>query len=320
MNEDRLESIPWARKLKLRHLEVFLAVHQTGSLTAAASQLHMTQPALSHWLADVEEVVGRALFLRHRRMTLTAEGEVLHQHAVRMLRDVHRTDEDLKAVQSGLRGRLHIGSGMPRVLLPDTIVRLHQAWPDIFVDVVEAPFAKLLDMLGNRQLDIVMGALGAQARRSGFATESLILDRIHVVARAGHPCRSCSSALTWKELAQYPWILPPVGAEMRALFDDAFAAQDLPPPVPCVEAGSSIRAQLLSADRNYLSILLGSEVALYSALDLQSLPLDPPIRFPDIGVLWDGDRLSPLVGHFLEALRIQAQLRYSGVDHAKPAT
>ena len=105
--------IPWARRLKLRHLEVFLAVHETGSLTAAAARLHMTQPALSHWLSDLEGVLGRPLFIRDRRLTLTREGEVLRMHAVRMLGDVYRTDEELKAVQSGLRGRLHVGSGLP---------------------------------------------------------------------------------------------------------------------------------------------------------------------------------------------------------------
>ena len=98
-----LDSIAWARRLKLRHLEVFLAVHATGSLTAAAAQLHMTQPALSHWLSDIEDVVGRPLFVRSRRLALTPEGEVLRMHAARMLGDVQRTDADLKAVQAGLQ-------------------------------------------------------------------------------------------------------------------------------------------------------------------------------------------------------------------------
>lgn len=308
VNEDRLENIPWARKLKLRHLEVFLAVHQTGSLTAAAAQLHMTQPALSHWLSDMEEVVGRPLFLRNRRLALTVEGEVLRQHATRMLRDVYRTDEDLKAVQAGLKGRLHIGSGLPRVLFPKSIVRLHEAWPDIFVSVVEAPFSTLLEMMGNRQIDLIVGALGSQAMRSGFATESLIADAIHIVARPGHPCLEEDHEMPWEELARHPWILPPVGSEMRTVFDDAFASKGLRPPVPCAEAGSSIRAHLLAGDRPYLSILLGSEVQLYRPLDLQSVPIKPPIRFPDIGAVWDSERANPVVEHFLDALRAESRL------------
>lgn len=302
-----LDSIPWARKLKLRHLEVFLAVHETGSLTAAATRLHMTQPALSHWLSDVEDVVGRPLFVRSRRLELTREGEVLRAHAARILGDVYRTDEELRAVQSGLQGRLHVGSGLPRVLLPKTIARLQETWPGIFVSVVEAPFAALLEMLANRRIDVIIGALGAQALGSGFATDALMPDSIQVVARQGHPCLQQASS-RWQELTGYSWLLPPLGAEMRGIFDDAFAAQHLQPPVPCVEAGSSIRAQLLMGDSNYLSILLGSEAQLYKPLGLRDVPLEPVIRFPDIGAIWDADRAGPLVSHFLEALRAESRL------------
>jgi DNA-binding transcriptional LysR family regulator len=301
-----LDSIAWARRLKLRHLEVFLAVHEDGSLTAAAARLHMTQPALSHWLSDVEDAVGCPLFVRDRRLTLTREGEVLRVHASRMLGDVHRTDEELKAVQSGLHGRLHVGSGLPRVLLPNAIARLQETWPNIFVSVEEAPFAALLDMLANRSIDLIIGALGAQARASGFATDALIPDSIQIVARQEHPCLQ-EASLGWQDIIKYSWILPPPGAEMRRIFDAAFAEQHLGPPVPCVEAGSSIRTQLLMGDRNYLTILLASEVQLYRSLGLRNLQLSPVIRFPDIGALWDADRASPLVSRFLDALRAESR-------------
>jgi DNA-binding transcriptional LysR family regulator len=297
-----LESIPWARRLKLRHLEVFLAVEEAGTLTAAAERLHMTQPALSHWLSDVEQAVGCALFVRDRRLTLTREGLVLHLHAIRMLGDVHRTDDELRAVQLGLRGRLNLGSGLPRVLLPSAIARMQDAWPGVFVSVVEAPFATLLEMLANRAIDVIIGALGAQARATGFATEALIPDHIEIVARREHPCFQNASP-RWQDLSEYSWILPPKGAEMRSTFDAAFASQRLDPPAPCVEAGSSIRAQLLMGDRNYLSILLASEVQLYKPLGIENVPLSPAIRFPDIGAIWDAGRASPVVEHFLQALR-----------------
>ena len=173
-----LESIGWARRLKLRHLEVFLAMHESGSLTAAAAQLHMTQPALSHWLADIEDVIGCPLFVRGRRLALTGEGQVLLQHAARMLGDVRRTDAELQSVHSGMQGRLHVGTGMPRVLLPKAVARLQQERPGIFVSVLEASMPDLLERLAKRELDIVISALSAQAVRSRFATESLIPDTL----------------------------------------------------------------------------------------------------------------------------------------------
>lgn len=303
--ENTLHSVQWARKLKFRHLEVFLALHETGSITTAAARLHMTQPALSHWLADLESVVGHPLFLRNRRLELTGLGEVFRGHAERMLGEVYRTDAELKAVDSGMNGRVHIGSGLPRVLLPSTIARLQNERPGIFVSVVEAPFAALLDMLAHRSIDVVIGALGAQAMGTGLAREPLISESINIVARSGHPCLE-AAVLSWKDLLDYPWILPPSGSEMRVTFDAAFAAQRVASPTPCVEAGSSIRAQLLMGDNNYLSILLSSELRLYSQMSLRSVRIEPIIRFPDIGAIWDADRCGSLVGHFLNALRIES--------------
>lgn len=311
-----LDSIPWARRLKLRHLEVFLSVYETGSLTAAATRLHMTQPAVSHWLSDIEDVVGRPLFVRNRRLTPTREAEILRGHANRMLGDVHRTDADLKAVQEGQEGRLHVGTGLPRVLLPKAIARLQEARPRIFVSVVEAPLPQLLEMLAKREIDVVIGALAAQARSSGFATEMLMPDSVQVVARSGHPALT-GGAPRWEDMVNYPWILPPVGAIMRDIFDAAFVAQRMEPPVPAIEANSSIRMQLLMGERNYLSILSGSEVQLYRPLEfIEEVPLTPTISSPDIGVIWEVERSEALLSHFIDALRAESRALLDGPPSA----
>lgn len=302
-----LESIPWARRLKFRHLEVFVALHESGSLTAAAAQLHMTQPALSHWLADIEETVGRPLFHRGRGLVLTEAGKVFLGHAERMLGDVQRTDADLKAVQAGLQGRLHVGTGLPRVLLPRAIARLQEASPGIFVSVAEAPLGTLLERLARREVDMIIGALNAQARQSAFAMEVLLPDAVQIVASRGHPLLRRKEP-RWEELEQYPWILPPVGAVMRDVIDEAFAAQHFRPPMPAVEANSSVRVQLLMGERNYLTILSASEVEIYRPFGLfEYVPISPPIPFPDIGVIWEKERESALLSHLLEALRIEAR-------------
>ena len=301
-----LEAVPWARRLKIRHLEVFLSLHATGSLTAAAAQLHMTQPALSHWLADIEGVIGCPLFVRGRRLTLTPDGEVLRAHAARMLGDVQRTHADLDAVRSGLQGRVHVGTGIPRVLLPKAIARLQQERPGIFVSVFEAPLPDLLERLAKREIDIVIGALSAQALRSGFSTEALLEDSVQVVAGAGHALLRKRKP-RWEDTAQHPWLLPPLGSVMRDTLDTAFAARRLRPPVPSVEANSSIRMQLLMGERDYLSILSTSEVQLYRPLGLiEPVPLAPTIPSPDIGAIWEAGRVNPLITQFLEALRVEA--------------
>jgi DNA-binding transcriptional LysR family regulator len=302
-----LDDIPWARRLKLKHLEVFLVLHETGSLTTAAARLHMTQPAMSHWLSDLEDAVGRPLFLRNRRLELTREGEVLKGHAARMLGDVRRTHTELQAVQAGARGRLHVGTGLPRVLLPKAIARLQDGFPEIFVTVLEAPMPTLLDQLAKRHIDLIIGALSAEVCRSGFEIETLMPDSVVIVARCKHPLFD-KATLTWADTLGYPWILPPVGAVMREAFDTAFAEQHLKPPIPCVEANSSIRVQMLMEERNYLSILSASEVQLYRPLKLiDQVHLQPDIPFPDIGAVWEAERHGELMARFLQCLRVESQ-------------
>ncbi|HSI47108.1 MAG TPA: LysR substrate-binding domain-containing protein [Ideonella sp.] len=310
---DLLETIPWARRLKIRHLEVFLALDETGSMTAAAGQLHMTQPALSHWLADLEEAIGQPLFVRGRRLSLTPDGEVLRAHASRMLGDVRRTHADFLALHAGLQGRLRVGTGLPRVLLPRAIARLQQKQPGIFVSVVEASLSELLEQLARREIDLIIGALSAQALASGFATAPLRADSLQVVARSGHALLGPAGA-SWASMDRHPWLLPPAGSVMRAAFDEAFAMQKQRPPVPCVEAGSSIRVQLLLEERDYLTILSAAELQLYRPLGLiQRVPLSPAIPSPDIGAIWEPALGSRLVAHFVEALRSES-LDLGGAD------
>ena len=70
-------SIAWARRLRVRHLESFLILHDAGTLSAAATRLHMTQSAVSHWLSEIEDLAGVRLAVRGRRLQLTPAGEAV---------------------------------------------------------------------------------------------------------------------------------------------------------------------------------------------------------------------------------------------------
>jgi DNA-binding transcriptional LysR family regulator len=236
-----------------------------------------------------------------------APGEVLRMHAQRMLGDVHRIHAELEAVRSGLQGRLQVGTTLPPVLLPPAIARLQRDAPGIHVSVVESSLVDLLDKLGKREIDAVIGALIPEVLQAGFATEVLVRDVVQVVARDDHPFLR-EAKPTWEQTCNYPWIMPPRGSVMRARLDEAFAAQGVPAPRPSVEAGSSIRVQLLlSGGRDYLTVLSGSELRLFRNLGkISGITLDPVIAFPDIGVIWSSDGASALVAHLISALRIEA--------------
>ena len=86
-----------------------------------------------------------------------------------------------------------------------------------------------------------------------------------------------------------------------------FVAQGVSPPLPSVEANSSLRVQLLMGERDYLSILSASEVPVYRPLGLlEHVRMPTVIQSPDIGAIWEAERAGALVLHFLEALRAEA--------------
>jgi DNA-binding transcriptional LysR family regulator len=306
----RLEDITWARRLKFRHLEVLLVICEARSITAAARELHMTQPAVSHWLADIEELVGMPLFVRGRQLKTTASGEVLRRHAERMLGDVRRAGQDLIAVSQGLAGTLRVGSIISAApsLIPQTIATLHAEFPDLHIHVLfEGTFEMLLERLHQKQVDLVIGPLDIRAQKSGFQTELLIADTVAVVVSPGHPLARKRKP-TWQEAAELPWIMPPQGTIMRQRVESAFLQAKVPVPPPRVETASHVLIQMMLQRGVYMSALAGSVAPIFAGFKLMDVvKLSPPIVFGDIGMLWDGRDAEPKLAKFIATLREQAR-------------
>jgi DNA-binding transcriptional LysR family regulator len=305
----RLDTITWARKLKLRHLEVLLVLCDLRSITAAARELHMTQPAVSHWLADLEDVVGQPLFVRGRQLVPTAVGEVLRHHAERMIGDVFRVDSEIESVRSGLAGRVHVGSIISAApsLIPQAITRMQRQLPKLPIHVTEATFETLLERLRKRELDVVIGPLDLRAHKSGFATELLIEDKVAVVVSPGHALARKRKP-SWQDAAALPWIMPPVGTLMRQRLESAFHQAGVAVPQPRIETASLVMIQMLLGHGEYISVLAGSVAPLYCGLHLMdAVKLSPSVGFGDIGMLWEPASLDPKLEAFIAALRAVGQ-------------
>lgn len=300
-----LNRIPWARRLKLRHLEMFLVLESAGGITPAAERMHMTQPAVSHWLSDIEDIIGCPLIVRGRKLKLTPAGEILRRHAERMLGDVQRVDDELKAVRTGLVGRLQIGCihSAALVMLPRAISAMQEQHSNIAVYVEEDTMPALLERLSKRELDLVVGTVDLRAHRYGFATEVLMEDVVRIVCRADHPFARKRKP-TWSEVSAFPWVLPPPGSLTRLRFEEAFAEHKVALPAPRVETASvaSIQAHLRETD--CLAPLSGLVADFYKSLKLLTfVPLVPVIHFGELGLIWSDDHANPLLAELVASLR-----------------
>ncbi len=163
--------------LKVRQLEVFKAVVETGSVTAAASRLQCTQPAVSTALAKFERASGLKLFDRARgRFTPTAEGEVLYAEVVQGMVGLDRIVATARDLREGRVGHVRIAAdGAPSIFfLPQVIADFRRLHENITVEVHTRNSTEIMAWVGNRLTDI--GLVELPAHWPGVVIEPFVQD------------------------------------------------------------------------------------------------------------------------------------------------
>jgi LysR family transcriptional regulator, regulator for metE and metH len=167
--------------IEIRHLRTLRALHESGSLTAAARRLHLTQSALSHQLRELEDRLGLPLAARGQRpLRFTSAGHRLLELAEALLPRVDDTLEELRRLAKGDRGRLRIASECHSCLdwLLPKLRELRRHFPGVDVDVALSASLDPLPGLLDGRLDLVLT-----------------------------PDRRETPGLTWVELFRYPVVL-----------------------------------------------------------------------------------------------------------------
>lgn len=301
----------WDAKVKLRHLRVFETVARHRSLTAAASALGVTQPALSKWLRELESEVGSTLFERSRPLKLGPSGEVLLRHVKRMFGELHRARDEMKVLHRGDTGSVRVGTvfGPASVIVPRAVTMLREAAPALAIFLHEDSLDRLLTRLQGRELDVIVGRLEEQAFNADVVCEALYRDPASVVARTDHPLRR-KKRPSWRDAHEYPWIVPVLGAPMRLRIEEAFALAGLPLPANRIESMSPIANLMLVRETHHLAVMSIDLARQFEDSGLlRRLPLEITQGLGPVGMLWNdngGLPLAPAVERFLGCLRAQA--------------
>ncbi len=223
-------------RLKLRHLQLFLALDDHRNLHRAATSLGMSQPAASKLLSELEERLGIQLFERHSRgITPNWYGEVAVRHAHNILSSLQQTGEELNALSDGNAGVVSVGTVMaPAVtLVAQTLERVHRRLPGLKVNVHVDVSPALIPRLLEGEFDMVISRIPAGFDPGHFVFEEIGEEAIRIVCRRDHPLANETSP-TLAEMTTYPWSLQPPGALMRQRVDHLFMAHDLSPPARIV--------------------------------------------------------------------------------------
>ena len=215
------------RRIKFRHLDAFSAIARAHSFKTAAAQLHLTQPAISKTLKELEEILGVVVLERSRAgVSLTPQGEVFLQFA----------EQSTAALRHGLRsiqatgaaaGQLKLGA-LPSVasaLLPDAVMSFTANSPDTLVEIHEGPHHDLTSRLRSGNLDLVVGRLGKPDTMVGLSFQQLYAEEVVVVARPD------SAALKLRDVAEldrFRVLYPPKDSAIRPLVARMLIAQGVP--------------------------------------------------------------------------------------------
>lgn len=278
--------------LKARHLRLLVMIDTYRNLTQVADVTHVTVPAVSKSLAELEKGLGLVLFSRTARGLIpTTYGECLVRHARAMLVVLRQARDELKAMSSGSEGKVYIGMlpASASVLLSPALSLLKQRSPGTNVVVTEGTNALLLPELWQGHLDLIVGRLPSPADTHGsFEEKELLEEPLALMTGRQHPLARKKN-VTWADLRPYPWILPPSGSILRDPLERVLEAHDVPLTNNYIETLSAYvsRAQLQVSD--FIAVMPGTATS-ESAQSLHVLPLTLPKLLRPAGVLWNRNR------------------------------
>lgn len=202
-------------------LRSFLAIAEAGNVTAAATRLHVTQPALSRRLQQLEEQLGAPLLDRGRKgAQLTEMGRLVQQEGRLILARYELLQEQIRAHRRLEGGVVRIGGGATVVsfVLPTAIARFQASHPSVRFQLKEAGSSEVADAVRTGQLEVGLVTLPVQGR--DLEAKPLMRDRIVLVARPDHPLASAGSILA-RELDGLPLVGFEGGTAIRQIIDTA---------------------------------------------------------------------------------------------------
>ncbi len=214
-------------RARIRHFDALLKVAELGSVKRAAEALNLSQPAVTHLLADLEALIGMPLFHRHARgMRPTALAGTWLPLVRRMLGTVDAAAEQAAALMARARGvvRLAASGGAFASCLVKALPAFGRDHPDVLVQVQEADPQQINRLVAGDEVDMVF-CQAPDVVQDGWQFRPMLQDRFAVIAGPQHPLAK-RRRVTLAQLAGETWLALPPDSNAALAFEALFEPMD----------------------------------------------------------------------------------------------
>jgi DNA-binding transcriptional LysR family regulator len=287
----------------LRHVRAFLAIARLQSFTRAADELHVSQPALTVQIHQLEAALGVRLFDRNkRRVALTEAGKSLLGPLERILLDLEfvlNTSQDLAGIR---RGTVTVAA-LPSIaasLLPRAMRLFGDRFPGVTINVRDLVAGRIAESVRAGEVDFGIGS--HLVADQDLQVADFLTDRMSAFFPAGHPL-SAKRPLSLRDVAAFPLVLTSRDSSVRSLVDRALAKDGLPITLAAQASYMSTVVGMVRAGLG-VAILPESAVDCAGCSGIEVAPIDGAGLMRSIGIVSKSGRaLSPAAARFADVIR-----------------
>lgn len=313
--------------LKKRQADLLVVLAETQNLHKASVQVHMTQPAASKVLSQLEEEIGFPLFERSAVGTVpTACGSLVIEYARQVLHSAQRIQSELVTFAHQRRSKLAIGA-LPSATLsvvPDLLSALMEQAPGLQVSIEDGIIEPLLEKLSVGRLDIVIGRRTELIDLAAF--DRLILDYEPMVLVCGlqHPLAQ-ATVVASAQLQDCTWIFPPEGTYANAKLTELCDKYRLACPNIVIRSSTTMTNVIMLGRENLLAAMPEGIARYFQKQNMvHILPLAKTVNFGEV-LLFTNKRsvYSPnaaLIASVRDMVQHRMALKHPVPDNLSPQT
>lgn len=209
-----------------QQLRVFVSVVENKNFSKAAKDLHMTQPAVSQYVKNLEQTLGTRLLERdNRTVSLNRAGDIVYHHAKELLNLYTKMNDLIDELTNNTSGKIKIGASYTygEYVLPHVLARIHQKYPLISPTVTIGNSTEIGDLVYSHQLDV--GIIEGDHPLKELTVTNFTEDEMVIVASPDHPLANSNGT----DLTGETWVVRETGSGTREATENMWKKLSVPP-------------------------------------------------------------------------------------------